>query len=136
MLRDVEVFDPAANDWYRLPALPTGRHGVNVAAFNGKLFVIGGHTRSSRAAAATRSIRQLNEVFEFAGAGRYKLGEITSHGGTKARRENGFSPCLRVSVAYESAFSGGRLRSPSTKRHRSIRFTSRSRKSRRRATGT
>src|SRR5262249_44519741 len=28
VLRDVEVFDPAANDWYRLPALPTGRHDV------------------------------------------------------------------------------------------------------------
>ena len=43
VLRDVEVFDPAANDWYRLPAMPTARHGVNVAAYNGKLFVIGGH---------------------------------------------------------------------------------------------
>ena len=42
-LRDVEVFDPAANDWYRLPSMPTARHGVNVAAYNGKLFVIGGH---------------------------------------------------------------------------------------------
>ncbi len=69
VLRDVEVFDPAANDWYRLPALPTGRHGVNVAAFNGKLFVIGGHTVFAGGGGHALD-SALNEVFEFAGAGR------------------------------------------------------------------
>ena len=69
VLRDVEVFDPAANDWYRLPALPTGRHGVNVAAFNGKLFVIGGHTVFAGGGGHALD-SPLNEVFEFAGAGR------------------------------------------------------------------
>jgi N-acetylneuraminic acid mutarotase len=69
VLRDVEVFDPAANDWYRLPALPTGRHGVNVAAYNGKLFVIGGHTVFAGGGGHALD-SPLNEVFEFAGAGR------------------------------------------------------------------
>ena len=27
--RDCEVFEPAANDWYRPPPMPTARHGVN-----------------------------------------------------------------------------------------------------------
>jgi N-acetylneuraminic acid mutarotase len=69
VLRDVEVFDPAANDWYRLPALPTGRHGVNVAALNGKLFVIGGHTVFAGGGGHALD-SPLNEVFEFAGTGR------------------------------------------------------------------
>jgi len=42
-LRDVEAFDPATNDWERLPSMPTARHGVNVALFNNRLYVIGGH---------------------------------------------------------------------------------------------
>ena len=69
VLRDVEVFDPAANDWYRLPALPTGRHGVNVAAYNGRLFVIGGHTVFAGGGGHALD-SPLNEVFEFAGAAR------------------------------------------------------------------
>jgi len=52
-----------------LPALPTGRHGVNVAAFNGKLFVIGGHTVFAGGGGHALD-SALNEVFEFAGAGR------------------------------------------------------------------
>jgi N-acetylneuraminic acid mutarotase len=68
-LRDVEVFDPAGNDWYRLPALPTARHGVNVAAYNGKLFVIGGHLVFAGGGGHALDAAN-NEVFEFAGAGR------------------------------------------------------------------
>jgi N-acetylneuraminic acid mutarotase len=67
-LRDVEVFDPAANDWYRLPALPTARHGVNVAAYNGKLFVIGGHLVFAGGGGHALDAAN-NEVFEFAPAG-------------------------------------------------------------------
>jgi hypothetical protein len=65
----VEVFDPAANDWYRLPALPTARHGVNVAAYNGKLFVIGGHLVFAGGGGHALDAAN-NEVFEFAGAAR------------------------------------------------------------------
>lgn len=43
IFRDVEVFDPAVNDWYKLPGMPTARHGVNVAALGNRLFFIGGH---------------------------------------------------------------------------------------------
>ena len=43
-LRDVEVFDPAVNDWYAFPSMPTARAMASTcAAYNGKLFVIGGH---------------------------------------------------------------------------------------------
>jgi N-acetylneuraminic acid mutarotase len=65
VLRDVEVFDPAVNDWYRLPAMPTARHGVNVAAFNGKLFVIGGHLVFAGGGGHALDA-PTNEVFEFA----------------------------------------------------------------------
>lgn len=64
IFRDVEVFDPAINDWFRLPPMPTARHGVNVAAFGNRLYVIGGHLAfaavGSHALDATH-----NEVFEF-----------------------------------------------------------------------
>ena len=43
IFRDVEVFDPAINDWLRLPPMPTARHGVNLAALGNRLFAIGGH---------------------------------------------------------------------------------------------
>src|SRR5258706_13801 len=66
-LRDVEVFDPAANDWYRLPSMPTARHGVNVAAYNGKLFVIGGHLVFAGGGGHALDANN-NEVLEFGGA--------------------------------------------------------------------
>jgi N-acetylneuraminic acid mutarotase len=64
-LRDVEVFDPAVNDWYRLPSMPTARHGVNVAAYNGKLFVIGGHLVFAGGGGHALDANN-NEVLEFA----------------------------------------------------------------------
>ena len=64
-LRDDEVFDPAANDWDRLPSMPTARHGVNVAAYNGKLFVIGGHLVFAGGGGHALDANN-NEVFEFA----------------------------------------------------------------------
>jgi len=65
--RDVEVFDPAANEWDKLPPLPTARHGVNVAAFNNKLFVIGGHLVFAAGGGHALDAAN-NEVFEFAPA--------------------------------------------------------------------
>ena len=65
--RDVEVFDPAANSWDRLPPMPTARHGVNVAAYGGRLYVIGGHL--AFAAGGGHALdASTNEAFEFAGA--------------------------------------------------------------------
>jgi N-acetylneuraminic acid mutarotase len=62
--RDVEVFDPAINDWYKLPPLPTARHGVNLAALGNRLFAIGGHlTFAAGGGHALDSPH--NEVFEF-----------------------------------------------------------------------
>jgi N-acetylneuraminic acid mutarotase len=43
IMRDLEAFDPAANEWFRLPPMPTARHGVNMAALGNRLHMIGGH---------------------------------------------------------------------------------------------
>ena len=64
VLRDVEAFDPATNDWDRLPPMPTARHGVNVAAFNNKLYVVGGHLVFAGGGGHALDAAN-NEVFEF-----------------------------------------------------------------------
>ena len=43
IMRDLEAFDPATNEWFRLPPMPTARHGVNMAALGNRLHMIGGH---------------------------------------------------------------------------------------------
>jgi N-acetylneuraminic acid mutarotase len=64
IFRDVEVFDPSINDWYRLPPMPTARHGVNLAAMGNRLHAIGGHL--AFAATGERELHTpANEVFEF-----------------------------------------------------------------------
>jgi N-acetylneuraminic acid mutarotase len=64
VFRDLEVFDPAINDWYRLPPMPTARHGVNLAAIGNRLHAIGGHL--AFAATGERELHTpANEVFEF-----------------------------------------------------------------------
>ena len=40
----LEVFDPAANTWAALPAMPTARMGLTLTAWGGKLYAIGGRT--------------------------------------------------------------------------------------------
>jgi N-acetylneuraminic acid mutarotase len=62
--RDVEVFDPAVNDWYKLPGMPTARHGVNLAALGNRLHVIGGHLAFA-ATGGEELHSPANEVFEF-----------------------------------------------------------------------
>ncbi|MGH9255008.1 MAG: Kelch repeat-containing protein [Vicinamibacterales bacterium] len=65
IFRDVEVFDPAINDWYRLPGMPTARHGVNLAALGNRLHAIGGHI--AFAATGGQALHTpANEAFEFA----------------------------------------------------------------------
>jgi N-acetylneuraminic acid mutarotase len=64
IFRDVEVFDPAIGDWYRLPPMPTARHGVNLAAYGNRLHAIGGHI--AFAATGEKELHTAaNEVFEF-----------------------------------------------------------------------
>jgi N-acetylneuraminic acid mutarotase len=64
VLRDLEAFDPAADEWTRLPPMPTARHGVNLAALGNRLHVIGGHL--AFAATGGHALdTPLNEVFEF-----------------------------------------------------------------------
>jgi N-acetylneuraminic acid mutarotase len=65
IFRDVEVFDPAINDWYRLPGMPTARHGVNLAGFGNRLHAIGGHVAFA-ATGGTNLHTAAHEVFEFA----------------------------------------------------------------------
>lgn len=64
IFRDVEVFDPATGEWYRLPPMPTARHGVNLAATGTRLHAIGGHI--AFAATGEKELHTAaNEVFEF-----------------------------------------------------------------------
>jgi N-acetylneuraminic acid mutarotase len=64
VFRDVEVFDPAVNDWYRLPAMPTARHGVNLAALGNRLHAVGGHL--AFAATGGEALHTAaHDVFEF-----------------------------------------------------------------------
>jgi N-acetylneuraminic acid mutarotase len=64
IFRDVEAFDPATDEWVRMSPMPTARHGVNLAAFGNRLYVIGGHL--AFAATGGHALdTSLNEVFEF-----------------------------------------------------------------------
>jgi len=63
-VRAVEAYDPAANQWFTLPTMPTARHGVNVAAIGNRLYVIGGHLQSS-ALGGEGANTDVNEAFEF-----------------------------------------------------------------------
>jgi N-acetylneuraminic acid mutarotase len=64
IFRDFVVFDPAANDWYRLPSMPTARHGVVLAAYGNRIHAVAGHTSfDGNGAEALHS--NANEVFEF-----------------------------------------------------------------------
>jgi N-acetylneuraminic acid mutarotase len=40
----VYAYRPASNTWRRLPDLPTPRHGLAVAGFQGRLYAIAGGT--------------------------------------------------------------------------------------------
>ena len=63
-IRAVEAYDPAANQWSSLPAMPTARHGVNVAAVGNRLYVIGGHLQGGTIGGEAANT-DVNEVFEF-----------------------------------------------------------------------
>jgi len=66
VFRDFVVFDPAANDWYRLPSMPTARHGVVLTALGNRIHAVAGHTAfNGNGAEALHSA--VNEVFELAG---------------------------------------------------------------------
>jgi N-acetylneuraminic acid mutarotase len=64
IFRDLEVFDPAANEWYRLPPMPTARHGVNLAGFGNRIHAIGGHVAFA-AGGGEDMHTPIHEVFEF-----------------------------------------------------------------------
>jgi hypothetical protein len=40
----VELYDPRADRWEALAPMPTPRHGIGAAAFDGRIFVPGGAT--------------------------------------------------------------------------------------------
>jgi N-acetylneuraminic acid mutarotase len=67
IFRDFVVFDPAINDWYRLPSMPTARHGVVLAALGNRIHAVAGHTSFNGNGGETLHTG-VNEVFEF-GAG-------------------------------------------------------------------
>lgn len=66
VLHAFEEFDPATNQWFRLPPMPMARHGINVTVFGGRLYAIGGHITfdgvGSHAADSNAT-----DVFEFSG---------------------------------------------------------------------
>lgn len=66
VLRDVEAFDPATNQWFMLPPMTTARHGVNVAAIGNRLYIIGGHLAFDGTGEHDMDTG-MQEVYEFAG---------------------------------------------------------------------
>src|SRR5436190_23467046 len=63
IFRDFVVFDPVANDWYRLPSMPTARHGVALTALGNRIHAVAGHTAfNGNGAEALHS--NVNEIFE------------------------------------------------------------------------
>jgi N-acetylneuraminic acid mutarotase len=67
IFRDFVVFDPAANDWYRLPSMPTARHGVVLTALGNRIHAVAGHTAfNGNGAEALHS--NVNEIFELTAA--------------------------------------------------------------------
>lgn len=42
-LDSVERYDPYTNKWYTVPSMTVRRSGACVSAFEGKIFVVGGH---------------------------------------------------------------------------------------------
>ena len=63
VFRDFVVFDPAANEWYRLPSMPTARHGVVLTARGNRIHAVAGHTAfNGNGADALHS--NVNEIFE------------------------------------------------------------------------
>jgi N-acetylneuraminic acid mutarotase len=67
VFRDFVVFDPAANDWYRLPSMPTARHGVVLTALGNRIHAVAGHTAfNGNGAEALHS--NVNEIFELTAA--------------------------------------------------------------------
>jgi len=53
---EVEAYIAASDAWDRLAAMPTPRHGMGAAAWEGRLYVPGGATRAGFAAVATHEV--------------------------------------------------------------------------------
>jgi N-acetylneuraminic acid mutarotase len=66
IFRDVEAFDPATNQWFRMPPMDTARHGVNVSVVGNRMYVIGGHVAFD-GTAAHNADTGIQEVWEFGG---------------------------------------------------------------------
>ena len=64
IFRDFVVFDPASNQWFRLPSMPTARHGVVLAAAGNRLHAISGHTAFAGGGGPSLHTG-INEVFQF-----------------------------------------------------------------------
>jgi N-acetylneuraminic acid mutarotase len=64
IFRDMEAFDPAANEWLRLQPMPTARHGVNVTVLGNRLHAIGGHVAFD-GTGEHNADTGIHEVFEF-----------------------------------------------------------------------
>ena len=45
----VDVYDPASGAWSRRTPMPTPRHGIDPALFQGRIFVVGGDTAAGSA---------------------------------------------------------------------------------------
>src|SRR5437867_279204 len=58
-------YDPAANDWSRLPSLPEGVHHPGVAAVGDKIYVMGGFTISRPAGGGLPAWVPTNSVWVF-----------------------------------------------------------------------
>jgi N-acetylneuraminic acid mutarotase len=59
-----EVYDPATNNWMRLPPIASPRHGLNGAVIGNRLYIMGGHIAAGGDGGAT-SHSNGNDAFEF-----------------------------------------------------------------------
>jgi N-acetylneuraminic acid mutarotase len=66
IFRDMEAFNPATNEWFRLQPMVTARHGVNVSILGNRLHAIGGHVAFDGTAEHDADTG-VHEVYEFGG---------------------------------------------------------------------
>jgi N-acetylneuraminic acid mutarotase len=66
IFRDMEAFNPATNEWFRLQPMVTARHGVNVSVLGNRLHAIGGHVAFDGTAEHDADTG-VHEVYEFGG---------------------------------------------------------------------
>ena len=64
VFRDLEAYDPAANQWITLPSIPLARQGVACAVLGNRLHVISGHMQSGGIGPGASANYDAHDAFE------------------------------------------------------------------------